>query len=81
MSTSQKVNWPDLTLPPINLWNAPKMTSQFAVTVTFFISRDDVGCHDEDHAYNIVEVFLKEVADEDTILSDYCINEVEAINV
>ena len=57
------------------------MTSQFAVTVTFFISRDDVGCHDEDHAYNIVEVFLKEVADEDTILSDYCINEVEAINV
>jgi hypothetical protein len=28
-----RIHWPDLTLPPINLWNAPLLSVQRAVAV------------------------------------------------
>ena len=53
--TTQNSNWPGLSLPPINLWNVPKMNNCFAVTVTFFIRKDEVECT----VFMILESFKK----------------------
>lgn len=56
------------------------MTNKYAITVTFFVDKNEEDCEDEEHAYEIAKQFLIDVTPE-TLLEDYTIACVEEINV